>query len=73
MSRHDTISDSLTADKNLPHGRILAATTDMSPKRHSSMSFLELLLLECRFGEIRVERRLPRDLVRGRAPSSRCR
>jgi hypothetical protein len=52
VSRHDPTRDCLTADKDLPHGRILAATTDKPAKLYSGRSVLALLLLEYRFGGI---------------------
>jgi hypothetical protein len=51
VSRHDTVGDSLAADKDLPHGRILIATTDKPSKLYFGRSPLELSLLEYRFGE----------------------
>jgi hypothetical protein len=49
MSRHDTAGDCLSADKDLPHGRILVATTDKPAKLYSSRPSLEVVLLEYRF------------------------
>ena len=53
VSRHDTVGDRLSADKDLPHGRILVATTDKPAKLYSSRPSLGLFLLEYRFGGIR--------------------
>jgi hypothetical protein len=48
--RDDAIGDSLTADQDLPHGRILATATDKAAKLYSSTPLLELCVLEYRFG-----------------------
>src|SRR5262245_31726101 len=51
VSRHGTISNGLTTDKDLPHDRILVAAPDKPAKLYSSRPLLALSLLEYRFGE----------------------